>query len=191
MRALTPGVAVRHPVAATLPSLLQDDPFLTRFTAALDEVLVPLHVTLDCLDAYVDPRLAPEDYLGWLAGWVGLDLDDRWSPDVRRSVAVSAAALHERRGTAAGLAAELSLLAGRPVEVHDPGGVACGTEPGTPLPGDGDAGVVRVTVRGGAQQPDQLDPDLVDPTSPARQRLAAAARAAVPPHLLVTVEVQQ
>jgi phage tail-like protein len=190
VRGLTPGVAARLPVLATLPSLLQDDPFLQRFTAALDDVLVPLDVTLDGLASYVDPRLAPEDFLDWLASWVGLELDARWPVDVRRALACSAAALHEARGTAAGLADELALLAGAPVHVSDPGGVVWSQEPGSvPCPDDAARRVagVRVTVCvGGADRE-----HLADPDSPARQRLVAAARAAVPPHLPVTVEVSR
>ena len=72
MRGLTREVRPRHRLAPTLPALLQEDAFLTRFTAGLDDVLAPVVATLDSLDSYVDPALAPEDFLDWLAGWVAL-----------------------------------------------------------------------------------------------------------------------
>jgi phage tail-like protein len=180
-RGLTPGVASRHALVDTLPAMLQEDEFLRRFTAAIDDVLTPFFATLDSLDSYVDPRLAPADFLDWLAGWVGLDLDPRWSEDIRRRVTSSAAALHEARGTAKGLRAELALLTGGDVEVEEPGGVAWSAVAGGPLPPAGPARVV-VRVRCG-------DPDLTDADGPARRRLVASARAAVPAHLPVTVEV--
>jgi phage tail-like protein len=186
-----PGVPARHPVGATLPAMLQEDPFLQRFTAGLDDVLAPFFATLDGLDRYVDPALAPEDFLGWLGGWVGIDLDPSWPVAVRRAVLRSAAAVQESRGTARGLADEVALLTGCPVEVRDPGGVACSREPEAPLPtgcADDTAGAVVVRV-----QVCELDPaeqaDLLDPDSEARTRLARAVRAAVPAHLPVTVEV--
>jgi phage tail-like protein len=180
-RGLTLEVASRHALVDTLPAMLQDDEFLRRFTAAIDDVLTPFFATLDCLDSYVDPRLAPIDFLDWLAGWVGIELDPRWSEDVRRRVTCSAAALHEARGTVAGLRDELALLTGAEVDVDEPGAVAWSAVAGGCLPR---AGVNRVVVRvrGG-------DPDLVNPAGPARRRLEACVRAAVPAHLPVTVEV--
>jgi phage tail-like protein len=188
------GVPARHPVGATLPAMLQEDPFLQRFTAGLDDVLAPFFATLDGLDRYVDPALAPEDFLGWLGGWVGIDLDRGWPVEVRRSVLRSAATVQEARGTARGLTDEVALLTGCQVEVRDPGGVASSAEPDGPLPtgcadDTGGAVVVRVHVcqLGQAEQAGQTD--LLDPDSEARTRLARAVRAAVPAHLPVTVEV--
>ena len=176
------GVRSRHPVGGTLPAMLQDDPFLQRFTGGLDDVLVPVLATLDSLHGYVDPVLAPEDFLGWLAGWVGLELDPRWPVEVRRSLLRRAAMVQDARGTAAGLRDELALLTGCPVEVCEPGGVTCSAESGAALPGcEGPAAVV-VRVH---DAPD----DLRDPAGEARARLDRAVRAAVPAHLPVTVEV--
>jgi phage tail-like protein len=36
----------------------------------LHEVLAPVVATIDCLGAYLDPALTPEDFLRWLGGWV-------------------------------------------------------------------------------------------------------------------------
>jgi phage tail-like protein len=180
-RGLTPQVASRHALVDTLPAMLQEDEFLRRFTAAIDDVLTPFFATLDCLDSYVDPRVAPIDFLDWLAGWVGLELDPRWSEDVRRRVVCSAAALHEARGTVGGLRDEIALLTGGEVEIDEPGGVAWSAVAGGSLP-LATAHRVVVRIRGG-------DPDLGDPAGPARRRLEASARAVVPAHLPVTVEV--
>lgn len=183
MRGLTREVRPRHRLAPTLPALLQEDAFLTRFTAGLDDVLAPVVATLDSLDSYVDPALAPEDFLDWLAGWVALDLDPGWPVPLRRSLLRRAAALQEARGTAAGLREEVALLTGCPVEVCDPGGVAASAAPGAVLPSSDRDGAVVVRVLG-------APPELRDPSSPARARLVRAVRAATPAHLPVVLEVQ-
>jgi len=190
-----PGVGTRHPVGATLPALLQEDMFLQRFTAGLDEVLTPLHTTLDGLDSYLDPDLAPADFLDWLAGWVGLDLDPHWPVDVRRSLVRSAASVQDKRGTAHGVRDEIALLTGCAVDVLDPGGVACSATAGAPLPSGGGRGV-SATGRDRCTDPDAVvvrvlgaAGELLDPDGEARTRLVRAVRAVVPAHLPVTVEV--
>ena len=69
MRGAVPGLPTPHPIGLALPALYLDDGFTQRFTAGLDEVLAPVLLTLDCLDAYLDLELAPPDFLDWLAGY--------------------------------------------------------------------------------------------------------------------------
>lgn len=136
-RGTVPGLATARPLRELLPAIYQEeDPFVLRFTGALDEVLAPAMSTLDCLEAYVDPRLAPEDFLEWLAGWVGVLVDERASEQRRRDLVANAVALHRMRGTAAGLRAQLELLTGGTVDVVDSGGVSWSTTPGADLPGE-------------------------------------------------------
>ena len=73
--------------------------FVRRFTDALDEVLAPVVATLDNLPAYFDPRTAPEHFLDWLAAWVGLELFEKWPPELRRPLVADAVQRHRERGT--------------------------------------------------------------------------------------------
>jgi phage tail-like protein len=57
-----------YPLIEYLPAVFAEDRFLVRWTAAMDDVLAPIVNIIDCLPAYVDPRLAPEDFAGWPAG---------------------------------------------------------------------------------------------------------------------------
>jgi phage tail-like protein len=136
-RGTVPGLATPYRLADFLPAVYQeDDPFVVRFTSGLDEVLAPILATLDCLDAYVDPSVAPEDFLEWLAGWVGAILDENAPLPLRRAAVARAAELHRGRGTVAGLRTSLELLTGGEVRVADSGGVSWSRHPGGETPGD-------------------------------------------------------
>lgn len=77
--------------------------FVQRFTEALDEVLAPVLATLDNLPAYFDPKTAPEHFLDWLAGWVGLELFEKWPAELRRRLVADAVKRHRQRGTMLGV----------------------------------------------------------------------------------------
>ncbi|MGZ4674821.1 MAG: phage tail protein, partial [Ilumatobacteraceae bacterium] len=78
MRGSIDGMRSPVPIASLLPGIYHSDEFTNQFTGGFDDVLAPVSATLDCLDAYVDPWLAPEDFLEWLAGWVGVVIDEGW-----------------------------------------------------------------------------------------------------------------
>ncbi len=135
-----------HPIGHTLPAVYHEHEFVQQFTAALDEVLAPVLLTLDCFAAYLDPHTAPEDFLDWLAGWVALSLDDTWTLPQRRALVAGAVQLHRWRGTRQGLAEHVELLTGGTVDVVDNGGSAWSPRPGSALPGTA-VPRIEVTVR--------------------------------------------
>jgi hypothetical protein len=73
-----------------------------KVVSTFDTALAPVIATLDGLPGYVDPWLAPTDFLDWLAGWVGVEVDEEWTVPQRRQIVAGAALRHRRRGTAAG-----------------------------------------------------------------------------------------
>ncbi|MCI3153039.1 MULTISPECIES: phage tail protein [Streptomyces] len=75
MRGSLDGLGSSAPIGAMLPAIFADDDLAQRFVAGLDEVLAPLLVVLDNLDAYFDPALAPLDFTRWLADWVGAETE--------------------------------------------------------------------------------------------------------------------
>ncbi|MEU8224667.1 phage tail protein [Kribbella sp. NPDC048915] len=129
MRGTSLELATPYPLGSLLPPVLQEDPLLMQFTAAVDFLLAPAISSLDCLTAYVDPALAPPDGLGWLAGWVGADLIETWPIATQRAAIAQAVELQGGRGTVDGLRRHLMLLAGTDVEVTDTGGVTWSLEP--------------------------------------------------------------
>jgi phage tail-like protein len=130
-----PGLASPHPLGERVPALYLEDRFALGLLEALDEVLAPVLGCLDNLDAYLDPDLAPEDFLQWLGGWLGLVLDDSWPLEKRRASVREATALHRVRGTSVGLAAYVWLLTGAHVEIIESGATAYSTMPDAALPG--------------------------------------------------------
>lgn len=168
------GLLSRQPIATTLPAIYQEDEFTQRFTAGLDEVLAPVLSTLDNLTAYLDPALAPEDFVEWLASWVGLVVDENWSVERKRRLVAQTVELYSARGTARGLAALVELYTGERPEVEDSGGASWSATPNGPFPGRAEPSL-KLTVRASA------DIDEV--------RLRALVAAAVPAHVAHTVEV--
>ncbi len=164
-----------HPLADQLPGIYNDDQFTLRLVGALDEVLAPALVALDCLSAYFDPEVAPPDFLEWVGSWIGLEMDARWPEDRRRALLRETVELYRWLGTRHGLAAHVRLHTGVEPEILEPGGVAWSETPGGALPGDdGDEVVVRVDLPG---------------AGPAEQAaLEGIVAAATPAHLAFRVE---
>ena len=165
-----------HPLGPSLPALYQDDDFAQRMLSSLDSVLAPVLSTIDNFDAYLDPRLTPDDFLGWLAGWVGIVLDESWDEDRRREIVARAVELYRMRGTAIGLAGQVEIQTGGTVEIVENGATGWSVDPGGELPGSPEPlVVVRVTVP---------DPKAID-----AQRLDALVAAGKPAHVLHRIEI--
>ncbi len=176
MRGVVDGLESAVPMVYHLPGPYQEDTFTVRFVAAFDDALAPVLLTLDTLAAYVDPDLAPEDFVAFLAGWVGVELDEQTRLEDRRRAVRSAVNAYRRRGTSVGLAEVVARASGGDVEVTETGASRWSTVPGTDLPG-GPAPMARIRVA-------VDDPDGVD-----LARLRAVVEAATPAHVQHVLEV--
>ena len=178
MRGLVAGMPSAAPFIRMLPAVYQEDEFTDRFVGGFDDVLAPVLSTLDCLVDYFDPYLAPEDFLEWIAGWVGISLEEGWPIDRRRAVVATAVEMYRMRGTVAGLRANLQVLTGGRVEIADSGGVGWSKSPGADMPGEASP---RLAVRIRVHDPSSVPMDLVD----------SAVAAAKPAHVVHRVEVDR
>lgn len=178
MRGMVTGMASAIPIIRMLPAVYQEDEFADRFVGGFDDVIAPVLSTLDCLVDYFDPYLAPEDFLEWIAGWVGISLEEGWPIERRRAVVATAVEMYRMRGTVAGLRANLQVLTGGQVEIADSGGVAWSKNPGADMPGEASP---RLAVRIRVPDPSSVPMDLVD----------SAVAAAKPAHVVHRVEVDQ
>jgi len=148
--------------------MFQDDEFALAFTAALDEVLAPAVLAIHTIDAYLDPQLAPRDFLDWLATWVGIELDETWPEPLQRDLVANAVDLYRWRGTKRGLAATIKLYAGVDPEIIDNGGTSFSDTPRGPLPGAKQPSlIVRVHIAEGHYVDEARINDLVTAAKPA------------------------
>ena len=175
-RGVVDGLRNPKPISELLPALLQEDDFCVRLTQAFDAVIAPVLASLDCFDSYLATDLTPEDFLDWLATWVGVEVDDHWPIERRRRLVREIAALYRMRGTAAGLSAHVELYTGFAPEILENGGCQWSQTADSPLPGSGDA---QLTVRLSVADPGAVNRNAVD-------RIVAASR---PAHLRYTIEV--
>jgi phage tail-like protein len=178
MRGAVAGLQSRYPLIEYLPAVFADDQFAVRFTAALDEVLAPVAHTVDSVHGYLDPLLAPEDFVRWLASWFGVVLDESWPMSAQRAVVAEAMDLFRMRGTMKGLRRHLELVVDGEVEILESGGVSCSVRPRPEPPAD-----LKhwVTVRVRPAPGSRLSPDSVE----------TVIRAAKPVHVLHRLEVLQ
>ncbi|MEU5550243.1 MULTISPECIES: phage tail protein [unclassified Micromonospora] len=176
MRGTVAGLGTPHPFGRRLPAIYATDEVAGRLLAAFDEVLAPVHATLDNLAAYLDPRLAPADFVDWLAGWVAAETAPGWTLTQRREAVAGAVARHRVRGTAQGLAEQVQMIFGVRPEITENGGTAWSSTSGGPLPGTATP-ALTVTVR--VAEPDRVPLDA----------LRALVEANRPAHVPCTVRV--
>jgi phage tail-like protein len=112
-----------------LPGLYQSNPFLGRFLLVFENIFGPIEQMVDLLACYLDPRLTPPEHLGWLASWVGLELDENWPLARRRELVYWAVRLYRWRGTRRGLREHLRLYTGRtPLIIENYDGLRLGQD---------------------------------------------------------------
>jgi phage tail-like protein len=114
-----------------LPPIYQDDPFAGRFLLIFESILDPLERVIDQIHHYFDPLLAPEPLLPWLASWVDLVLNEKWSLERRRALVRHAAELYRWRGTRRGISEYIRIYTGFVPVIDEPDRVRSG-EPALP-----------------------------------------------------------
>jgi len=176
MRAMVEGLPSPHPLVRTLPGLYQGHPLTEQLCGALDDVLAPVHSTLDNLPAYLDVTTAPEDLLPWLSYWIGMPVDVGLTSARQREVLHAASRLHGWQGTRRGVQQAIEAVLGFRTVVHESGGAGWSLEADAALPGTGDeAMVVEVYVPEGR---------VLD-----ERRLDALVTSLKPAHVVHSVEV--
>ena len=151
MRTAVPGLGTPYPIGGLLPAVFQEDPVTMQWTAALDEVLAGPISTMDCMEAYTDPMLAPDDFVHWLGRWMGAVLDENWPLARQRATVANSVRLYRMRGTVEGLRAMIEVVTGGEVELAETGGIRWSAAPNTVPPGEPVARLsVRVTMPPGA-----------------------------------------
>jgi phage tail-like protein len=102
-----------------LPYTYSEHPFLGRYLLVFEDLFGPLDQAVGHFDLFLDPRTAPEGYLGTLAEWLWLVLDDRWPAERRRAILRSAVELYDYRGTKKGMTELLEASTDCRVEIEE------------------------------------------------------------------------
>jgi phage tail-like protein len=108
LRRYLPAVFGAEPVAAD---------FTDRWLAVFDHGFRDIESTIDHQARLFDPLACPAapsgpDFLGWLAGWVGVALERNWPEARRRAYLKQMPKLYPWRGTVGGLRRQLHLFLG-------------------------------------------------------------------------------
>jgi phage tail-like protein len=120
-----PDADRRSSYLAHLPRAYGEDPFLGRFLLAFEALLTGLpdrpglQQAIEGVTELLDPATTGEEFLPWLAGWVGLVLRGDWDVPTRRRFIREIVPLYRLRGTKEGLRQMLTLYTGQPVDIDD------------------------------------------------------------------------
>ncbi|WP_051274402.1 phage tail protein [Cellulomonas sp. URHD0024] len=154
MRTLSGTATPVHTSLLTgLPAAFVGSELTVNLVEAFDDVLAPVTVLLDALDAYVDPRYAPDDFARWVVSWLAPGIAARRSADDLRARLGDVTEAMLGRGTTGGVVAAVRACTGLTPEVRDNGGVSWSRRPHAPLPGTS-LPRLEVDVRIAADEPD-------------------------------------
>jgi phage tail-like protein len=107
-----------------LPAIYQNTgpcgDFLLRLLSLFQSFFGGIEREIDSLPALFDPFGAPQPFLSWLAGCLGLDLDESWSEFKQREMIDRIFEYYGIRGTPAGLREALRLFAGVNAVIDEP-----------------------------------------------------------------------
>lgn len=137
-----------------------EETFFQRLVSAFDAVLAPAHSSIEDIDLYLDASTCPADFLPWLAGWLGVTLNDRWPLARRRHFVTQSAEVFRLRGTLEGVRQALALSVGESCHIEDSGDVSWNINPQAPI---AEVGYPSITVRlpDLTESGEEVDSDLV------------------------------
>jgi phage tail-like protein len=95
-----------------LPVIFGDSDFLGRFLLIFQSIWEPLEYRQDHIAMYFDPRTAPEPFLRWLAGWLGVAVAGVSEEGRIRTLLNEAVELYRWRGTRYGLTRMIEVCTG-------------------------------------------------------------------------------
>jgi phage tail-like protein len=97
-----------------------DPELLERFLALFESGFADVEAEIAGLGRHFDVAATPASWLPWLAGWLGLELEETWSAERRRRALAGAFAADGRRGTVAGLQEALRFATGVEARIAEP-----------------------------------------------------------------------
>jgi phage tail-like protein len=109
---------------ALLPPLYREEgtcgDFLLRYLSLFESFFAEEEESIASMARLFDPGAAPGDVLPWLASWLAVDWDERWSDARQRDAIAGAFERYGRRGTVAGVRESVQTYGGVRALVHEP-----------------------------------------------------------------------
>ncbi|MCB9137778.1 MAG: FHA domain-containing protein [Caldilineaceae bacterium] len=99
-------------------------PFLSRFLALFESILLPIEGSIDGFDLLLETATAPPEFLDWIIGWFGFGCDENWTEGAQRTLLAEAHKLFAWRGTKKALHRMLVIYTGLPedaIQIQDHG----------------------------------------------------------------------
>jgi len=93
---------------------------LKRLLSLFEAMFAGVESQIADLSMLFDVDAVPDELLGWLAGWLALELDEDWDPARKRELLRKAFDLYGRRGTVEGLRESLRFFAGVDAIIEEP-----------------------------------------------------------------------
>lgn len=100
-----------------LPEIYRQDDLMVRFLMLFESFWKPVDRQIRQMSQYFDPDLTPEQFLPWLASWVGAYWDETVPEERRREMLRMAASLYQRRGTRGALQDFLQIFSAGDVRI--------------------------------------------------------------------------
>ncbi|MGB8955746.1 MAG: phage tail protein [Tumebacillaceae bacterium] len=100
-----------------LPAVYQQDErsrdFMERFLSLFGTFFDEMEETIDHLSQYFDVDSSSGDLLRWLAAWLGIAVDERWTDAEIRELMKRSPELFQKRGTRAGMEEMVEIFTGQ------------------------------------------------------------------------------
>jgi phage tail-like protein len=93
---------------------------LARFLTLFESLFVEVETEIREIARLFDPRSAPAEFLSWLAGWLALEVAEKWDEGRKREAIAKAFELYAKRGTVEGLRESLRFFAGVEAHIEEP-----------------------------------------------------------------------
>ena len=102
-----------------LPEVYSYDDFINRFLMMFESFWKPVNQIISQGENYYDPDLTPDEFLDWLAAWVGMYIDETFPRDRVRDLIKFAIPFYHSRGTAESLRTFLEMYSGGTVDIQE------------------------------------------------------------------------
>ena len=100
-----------------LPAIYQEDPtskdFLERFLSIFETAYNDLETKINYIYKYFDPKIAPPNFLDWLASWLNVAFEEDWKDEKKREFLQEAYNLYKQKGTPSGITRIIEIYTGK------------------------------------------------------------------------------